>query len=43
MKDSRALKGICKYSSLSKRKTCESWALKKKRCKPKVYTIYSTK
>jgi hypothetical protein len=40
MKDSRALKGICKNSGTpSKRKTCESWTLKKKRCKPKVYTI----
>jgi hypothetical protein len=38
------LKGIHKSSATpSKDQNCESWLLKKKRSKPKVYIIYSTK
>jgi hypothetical protein len=39
-----SMERTCKNSeNPSKDQTCKSWALKKKRCKPKVYIIYSTK
>jgi hypothetical protein len=43
-KDSRAAKGTCKNLVIPlKDQTCESYVLKKdKKCKPKVYVIYST-